>query len=88
MKEYSINDMNEAEKKLFALFVAELMKNNIITDDDLLDFSSDDIGEYVKDDGGMIEVGPVTYDPRKADPPTVIRENVLEKNNERKRKKD
>ena len=75
--------MNEAEKKLFALFVAELMKNNIITDDDLLDFSSDDIGEYVKDDGGMIEVGPVTYDPRKADPPTVIRENVLEKNNER-----
>lgn len=80
--------MNEAEKKLFALFVAELMKNNIITDDDLLDFSSDDIGEYVKDDGGMIEVGPVTYDPRKADPPTVIRENVLEKNNERKREKD
>lgn len=80
--------MNEAEKKLFALFVAELMKNNIITDDDLLDFSSDDIGEYVKDDGDMIEVGPVTYDPRKADPPTVIRENVLEKNNERKRKKD
>ena len=79
--------MNEAEKKLFALFVAELMKNNIITDDDLLDFSSDDIGEYVKDDGGMIEVGPVTYDPRKADPPTVIRENVLEKNNERKREK-
>ena len=80
--------MNEAEKKLFALFVAELMKNNIITDDDLLDFSSDDIGEYVKDDGGMIEVGPVTYDPRKADPPTVIRENVLEKKNERKREKD
>ena len=80
--------MNEAEKKLFALFVAELMKNNIITDDDLLDFSSDDIGEYVKDDGGMIEVGPVTYDPRKAAPPTVIRENVLEKNNERKREKD
>ena len=80
--------MNEAEKKLFALFVAELMKNNIITDDDLLDFSSDDIGEYVKDDGGMIEVGPVTYDPRKADPPTVIREYVLEKNNERKREKD
>ncbi len=80
--------MNEAEKKLFALFVAELMKNNIITDDDLLDFSSDDIGEYVKDDGGMIEVGPVTYDPRKADPPTVIRENVLEKNNERRREKD
>jgi len=80
--------MNEAEKKLFALFVAELMKNNIITDDDLLDFSSDDIGEYVKDDGDMIEVGPVTYDPRKADPPTVIRENVLEKNNERKREKD
>ena len=69
--------MNEAEKKLF-----------IITDDDLLDFSSDDIGEYVKDDGGMIEVGPVTYDPRKADPPTVIRENVLEKNNERRREKD
>ena len=80
--------MNEAEKKLFALFVAELMKNNIITDDDLLDFSSDDIGEYVKDDGGMIEVGPVTYDPLKADPPTVIRENVLEKNYERKREKD
>ena len=80
--------MNEAEKKLFALFVAELMKNNIITDDDLLDFSSAAIGEYVKDDGGMIEVGPVTYDPRKADPPTVIRENVLEKNNERKREKD
>tara|TARA_R100001594_G_C4049745_1_gene264837 strand:+ start:892 stop:1152 length:261 start_codon:yes stop_codon:yes gene_type:complete len=86
MKEYKISDMNEAEKKLFALFVAELMKNNIITDDDLLDFSENDVGEYVKEDSsGMVEVGPVVYDPRMADPPTLIRENVLERKNERKK---
>ena len=86
MKEYNINYMNEAEKKLFALFVAELMKNKIITDDDLLDFSSDDVGEYVKEDSsGMVEVGPVVYDPSMADPPTLIRENVLERKNERKK---
>ena len=86
MKEYKISDMNEAEKKLFALFVAELMKNNIITDDDLLDFSSDDVGEYVKEDSsGMVEVAPVVYDPSMADPPTLIRENVLERKNERKK---
>ena len=86
MKEYKISDMNEAENKLFALFVAELMKNNIITDDDLRDFSSDDVGEYVKEDSsGMVEVGPVVYDPSMADPPTLIRENVLERKNERKK---
>jgi len=88
MKEYNINDMNEAEKKLFALFVAELMKNKIITDDDLLDtlISDDDIGEYkMVDESGMLEVGPVVYDPSMADPPTLIRENVLERKNERKK---
>ena len=88
MKEYNINDMNEAEKKLFALFVAELMKNKIITDDDLLDtlISDDDIGEYeMVDESGMLEVGPVVYDPRKADPPNCIRQNVLERKNERKK---
>ncbi len=84
MNKNNINTMNEAEKKLFAIFVAELMKNNIITEDDWLE--EEDLGEYVKkDEKGMLEVGPVVYDPSKADP-IVIRENVLERNNDKKKK--
>lgn len=88
MNENNLEDMNEAEKKLFALFVAELMKNKIITDEDLLDtLISDDVGEYeMVDENGMFEVGPIVYDPTKADP-SIIRENVLERTNERKRRK-
>ena len=79
--------MNEAEKKLFAIFVAELMKNNIITEDDWLDSDDDDaLGEFaVKDKNGMLEIGSLEYDPSKADP-QVIRENVLERTNDKKKK--
>ena len=78
--------MNEAEKRLFAIFVAELMKNKIITDEDWLDSEDDSLGEYsVKDKKGMLEIGPIEYDPSKADP-QVIRENVLEKINDKKKK--
>lgn len=77
--------MNEAEKKLFAIFVAELMKNKIITEDDWLD-EDEELGEYtVRDEKGVLEIGAIVYDPSKIDP-QVIRENVLEKN-ERRRKK-
>ena len=79
--------MNEAEKKLFAIFVAELMKNKILTDEDWLDSEDEALGEYsVKDKKGMLEIGPIEYDPSKADP-QVIRENVLERTNDKKKKK-
>jgi hypothetical protein len=85
MNKTNINSMNEAEKKLFAIFVAELMKNKIITDEDWLD-DEEELGEYVvEDDSGLIEVGPIVYDPTKADP-KVIRENVLERKNDKKKK--
>jgi len=85
MSENSINSMNEAEKKLFAIFVAELMKNKIITEEDWLD-EDEELGEYVvEDDSGLVEVGPIVYDPTKADP-TIIRENVLEKKNDKRKK--
>jgi len=85
MNENRVDGMNEAEKKLFALFVAELMKNKIITDGDLLGIE-DNIGEYeMVDEKGMVEIGPIIYDPFMADPPTRVR-NVLEKD-ERERKR-
>ena len=84
MNKTNINSMNEAEKKLFAIFVAELMKNKIITEDDWLD-EEEELGEYVKKDKkGVLEVGPVVYDPSQADPK--IRENVLERTNDKKKK--
>ena len=85
MNKNNLEDMNEAEKRLFALFVAELMKSKIITDEDLFGFD-DELGEYsVEDENGMFEVGPIVYDPTKADP-KVIRENVLEKKNDKRKK--
>ena len=67
--------MNKAEEKLFALFVAELMKNKVLLDD-LWDEPQHmlGLGEFRGKDG--IEVGPILYDPTKADPR--IREDVLE----------
>ena len=77
--------MNEAEKKLFAIFVAELMKNNIITEDDWLE-DEGDLGEYaVKDEKGKLEIGTIVYDPSKADP-VEVRENVLERKDDKKKK--
>ena len=87
MNKTNINSMNEAEKRLFAIFVAELMKNKILTDEDWLDSEDEALGEYsVKDKKGMLEIGPIEYDPSKADP-QVIRENVLERTNDKKKKK-
>ena len=55
--------MNEAEKKLFAIFVAELMKNKIITEDDWLD-EEEELGEYVKKDKkGVLESGTCSLRP-------------------------
>ena len=85
MNENNIKGMNEAEKKLFAIFVAELMKNKIITEDDWME--QETLGEYtIKDEKGMLEVGEVIYDPVQADP-QVIRENVLEKRNDKNKRK-
>ena len=85
MNKTNINSMNEAEKKLFAIFVAELMKNKIITEDDWLD-EDEELGEYaVRDEKGKLEIGAIVYDPSKTDP-KVIRENVLERTNDKKKK--
>ena len=86
MNKTNINSMNEAEKRLFAIFVAELMKNKILTEEDWLD-EDEALGEYkIKDKKGMVEIGPIEYDPSKADP-QVIRENVLEKRNDKNKRK-
>ena len=84
MNKNNIKGMNEAEKRLFAIFVAELMKNKIITEDDWME--QEILGEYtIKDEKGMLEIGEVIYDPLQADP-KVIRENVLERKNDKKKR--
>ena len=69
--------MNKAEEKLYALFVAELMKNKVLLDN-LWDEPQHmlGLGEFEVEVDGAMAVGPILYDPTKADPR--IREDILE----------
>ena len=99
---YKETNMNEHEIKLFELLLAEVFKNKIVLEeleadlfggDTLLDIPAGVslknklIGEYEKDDGKSFEYGPILFDESKINP-SAIRENVLERNKNDKRKKD
>ena len=77
--------MNRAEKELFAVFVAELMKNTALLDE-LWEEPRPNLGAFEINEGNALARGPIIYDPAKADPPDRVR-NVLERTDERRRKK-
>ena len=93
--------MNEHEIKLFELLLAQVFKNKIVLDeieadlfgmDDILDIPAGVnlknklIGEYEKDDGKSFEYGPILFDESKINP-SAIRENVLERKNDKRDKR-
>ena len=93
--------MNEHEIKLFELLLAQVFKNKIVLDeieadlfgmDDILDIPAGVnlknklIGEYEKDDGKSFEYGPILFDESKLNP-SAIRENVLERKNDKRDKR-
>ena len=98
---YKETNMNEHEIKLFELLLAEVFKNKIVLDEIEADFFGGDtlldipagvslknklIGEYEKDDGKSFEYGPILYDESKINP-SAIRENVLERKNDKRDKR-
>ena len=93
--------MNEHEIKLFELLLAEVFKNKIVLDeieadlfgmDDILDIPAGVnlknklIGEYERGDGKSFEYGPILFDESKINP-SAIRENVLERKNDKRDKR-
>tara|TARA_Y100000004_G_scaffold138700_1_gene157357 strand:+ start:146 stop:430 length:285 start_codon:yes stop_codon:yes gene_type:complete len=93
--------MNEHEIKLFELLLAEVFKNKIVLDeieadlfgmDDILDIPAGVnlknklIGEYEKGNGKSFEYGPILFDESKINP-SAIRENVLERKNDKRDKR-
>ncbi len=81
--------MNRAERELFALFVAELMGNKVLLDELYPELNSPEksaLGEFEIHGEEGIAVGPIWYDESKRDP-AIIRENVLEKNDDRRKRK-
>ena len=98
---YKETNMNEHEIKLFELLLAEVFKNKIVLEeleadlfggDTLLDIPAGVslknklIGEYEKDDGKSFEYGPILFDESKINP-SAIRENVLERKNDKRDKR-
>ena len=98
---YKETNMNEHEIKLFELLLAEIFKNKIVLEeleadlfggDTLLDvpagvsLKNKLIGEYEKDDGKSFEYGPILFDESKLNP-SAIRENVLERKNDKRDKR-
>ena len=98
---YKEINMNEHEIKLFELLLAEVFKNKIVLEeleadlfggDTLLDIPAGVslknklIGEYEKDDGKSFEYGPILFDESKINP-SAIRENVLERKNDKRDKR-
>jgi hypothetical protein len=93
--------MNEHEIKLFELLLAEIFKNKIVLEeieadlfgmDDILDIPAGVnlrnklIGEYERGDGKSFEYGPILFDESKINP-SAIRENVLERKNDKRDKR-
>ena len=88
--------MNEHELKLFELLLAEIFKNKIVLDEiieeaenSLLDITAGEnlmIGEYEKGNGKSFEYGPILFDESKLQP-SAIRENVLERKNDKRNKR-
>ena len=98
---YKETNMNEHEIKLFELLLAEVFKNKIVLEELEADFFGGDtlldipagvslknklIGEYEKDDGKSFEYGPILFDESKINP-SAIRENVLERKNDKRDKR-